>query len=243
MDITSALEIREPDTTCNARKKDGSGHCTNVAGWGTDHVGTGRCKLHGGASLAGREHPGYKHGRRSMTLPRRMLSDFQDALTDETLLSLRGDIALVDSRLTDLLRRVDTGEAGSLWRQARVAMTKFKAARESSSMEPETKRRVMAESLDELESIILRGNSDYKAWDEVLRAVNERRRLIESEHKRAVAMGQMMTADAVLTLIDSINRVIQDTIQDGELRAKVATGIMSLIDKDADYEEGDFTEV
>lgn len=34
---------------CGARRRDGSGgHCRQRAGWGTDHLGSGRCKLHGG---------------------------------------------------------------------------------------------------------------------------------------------------------------------------------------------------
>lgn len=34
---------------CGGRKRDGSGDtCTRPAGWGTDHPGIGRCKLHGG---------------------------------------------------------------------------------------------------------------------------------------------------------------------------------------------------
>lgn len=33
---------------CGAKKKQGEGHCTRPAGWGTDHAGTGQCKLHGG---------------------------------------------------------------------------------------------------------------------------------------------------------------------------------------------------
>lgn len=41
--------------TCGARKRqpdeDGNhGNCARPAGWGTDHVGTGRCKLHGGST-------------------------------------------------------------------------------------------------------------------------------------------------------------------------------------------------
>lgn len=35
---------------CGARKRQGEGTCTQVAGWGTDHVGEGRCKLHGGST-------------------------------------------------------------------------------------------------------------------------------------------------------------------------------------------------
>lgn len=37
------------DSICGATKRDGSEEvCGQPAGWGTDHVGRGRCKLHGG---------------------------------------------------------------------------------------------------------------------------------------------------------------------------------------------------
>lgn len=51
------------DNTCGAGKRDGSGdNCSLPAGWGTDHVGEGKCKLHGGASLKGKESATFKHG-------------------------------------------------------------------------------------------------------------------------------------------------------------------------------------
>lgn len=34
---------------CGARTRRGT-HCTREAGWGTDHLGIGRCKLHGGCT-------------------------------------------------------------------------------------------------------------------------------------------------------------------------------------------------
>lgn len=49
--------------TCGASKRDGSGDtCSLPAGWGTDHVGEGKCKLHGGSSPRGKEAAGFKHG-------------------------------------------------------------------------------------------------------------------------------------------------------------------------------------
>ena len=44
---------KEPDDYCNARKTDGSGYCQQPAGMGTDHLGYGRCKFHGGDSPSG----------------------------------------------------------------------------------------------------------------------------------------------------------------------------------------------
>lgn len=35
---------------CGARKRQGEGNCKRPAGWGTGHVGTGCCKLHGGST-------------------------------------------------------------------------------------------------------------------------------------------------------------------------------------------------
>lgn len=39
---------------CEAKTRSG-GKCKRPAGWGTDHVGAGRCKLHGGATPNGKK--------------------------------------------------------------------------------------------------------------------------------------------------------------------------------------------
>src|SRR3954466_6759952 len=44
---------------CGATKKDGSGPCTRPAGWGTNHVGAGNCRKHGGSTPTG-----IKYGQR-----------------------------------------------------------------------------------------------------------------------------------------------------------------------------------
>lgn len=42
------------DRYCGANKRQGEGTCTRPAGWGTDHVHHGRCKLHGGRTASHR---------------------------------------------------------------------------------------------------------------------------------------------------------------------------------------------
>jgi hypothetical protein len=49
--------LRPHGARCHARTRGGH-RCQHEAGWGTDHVGQGRCKLHGGCSPI-------KHGRYS----------------------------------------------------------------------------------------------------------------------------------------------------------------------------------
>ena len=41
------------DRFCDAKKRQGEGHCERPAGWGTSHPGYGRCKLHGGSTQTG----------------------------------------------------------------------------------------------------------------------------------------------------------------------------------------------
>jgi len=45
----SDLPVKEPDTKCNARKKNSPGYCSLPAGYKTGHVSVGRCLYHGGA--------------------------------------------------------------------------------------------------------------------------------------------------------------------------------------------------
>jgi len=44
------LPLKPPDTKCNARNIYHTKYCQHEAGWGTDHLGQGRCKLHGGST-------------------------------------------------------------------------------------------------------------------------------------------------------------------------------------------------
>jgi hypothetical protein len=50
-----AIPKRAPSDTCNGRKVNGKGYCSRPAGWGTSHVGFGRCKRHGGSTKKGKE--------------------------------------------------------------------------------------------------------------------------------------------------------------------------------------------
>ena len=63
---------------CGATTRDGD-ECQLKAGWGTDHLGKGRCKLHGGASSGAGEgnQNARKHGAYEQVI--------QDQLDDEEL--------------------------------------------------------------------------------------------------------------------------------------------------------------
>lgn len=56
------------ERVCGAKKKQGAGACQRPAGWGTGHPGSGRCKLHGGASPSGTKAARREEAERAVVL-------------------------------------------------------------------------------------------------------------------------------------------------------------------------------
>lgn len=63
----------DPDGACNGKRTRGSdppifqGYCKRSLGWGTDHVGEGRCRQHGGNNGGAREGAGAPKGNQNAT--------------------------------------------------------------------------------------------------------------------------------------------------------------------------------
>lgn len=87
---------------CGARKRSNPyERCTQAAGWGTDHPGVGRCKLHGGASPI-------KHGRYS-SIVRPDLRAIIDQLEEEDkkTANIEEDIRLCRAMLIREMQKAD----------------------------------------------------------------------------------------------------------------------------------------
>jgi hypothetical protein len=98
-----------PDRYCNARTRNGGRDqqlCRHEAGWGTDHPGIGRCKLHGGATPV-------RHGLYSQVTAHRLADRLARFRQDEQqLLDLREQIALQAAIILEYLAGL--GETGTL---------------------------------------------------------------------------------------------------------------------------------
>lgn len=102
------LPVAHDSRLCGGTKRGGAGTCTRPAGWGTGHVGTGRCKLHGGNNVV-------KHGRYS-GIRREALRDLiEQHEADPDPLNILPELALARALLTDYVERYD------LWRDALLA--------------------------------------------------------------------------------------------------------------------------
>lgn len=179
-------------------------------------AGRERCYLHGGGVKRGIEHHNWKGSTRradriSAALPRRLGERFQLAKSDPELLQLESDVALVDTRLEELLQLVDSGESGQLWARVQGAFTAFCIHRG-------TERGPAA--FDALEAAIEAGASDRERWAEVAGLLDQRRKLVESERKRQVEMKLVMSMESVSTFFATVGAAVRRHVSDEEtLRA------------------------
>lgn len=105
---------------CGAKKRQGPGACGRPAGWGTNHVGTGRCKLHGGNNTGPKDRKakseamkgnlnGLKHGGRAIAWLKVLEVDEQEAYNEETtevIPQIEAEIRLLSIREKRMLERI-----------------------------------------------------------------------------------------------------------------------------------------
>jgi len=188
---------------CTARSKRSGMQCRDKA-----MIGRTVCYHHGGKSPQGIASATIKTGRYSKHLPTRMLADYEGAKLDTELLALQDEIALIDARLVDLLKRVDTGESGATWKQLRTEFTEFQKLLSAGKI---------ADSkavLFKITELITKGVNDDAAWADVRSVVNQRTRLVESERKRLVEMQQMVGADQAMLLVRALVSAVREHVRD-----------------------------
>jgi hypothetical protein len=186
-------------------------------------IGSSYCKVHGGHAPKGIMNPNYKTGKYSKFLPKRLQQRYVEAFNDDNLLENRESLAIMDARLQDVLKRVDTGEAGKLWSNLKQT---YKDLRYAMRIQDAV---ATAEKLGELDTLISRGMADYAAWGEVYKVLELRKGLAESERKRLVEMNQMITAERAMLLVSAIMGAIKKHVLDKVTLGRVMLEIRRLV--------------
>lgn len=194
---------------CGAKCRDGSA-CTQRA------MPNGRCRMHGGKSLAGIASPTLTTGRYSKYLPTRLLERYETAQNDRELLAMGQEIALIDARLSDVLTRVDHGDSAELWNDLHEAV---KAAR-------------LTGELDDVERLVARGIEDWTAWGEIGKLIDRRRALVESERKRLVDLQQMLTTNEAVLLITRVIDIVRRHVTDRAALSAIGVELAGLVNAD-----------
>lgn len=175
--------------------------------------------MHGGMTPTGIALPQTTSGRHSKYLPARMLSRYQEALSDSDLLALRDEISLIDVRLTDVLSRVDTGESGRIWSALQKAWKDFRRAKPADKMAAELA----------VSDLISEGVSDADAWAEVREIIDQRARLVANERQRLVQLQQMVTVEQAMTLLAAVADTVRRHVVDRNALAAISADLGRLV--------------
>jgi hypothetical protein len=180
----------------------------------------GRCRFHGGKTPFGPALPQYKTGRFSKYLPERLQEYAAAALADTDLLSMRDGIALLDARLTELLQ--GTTNTAVTWKTAHAELQAFTRAET-----PEQARTHLTLLRQAIES----GLTDAAKWHDIQLTLENRRKLTESEHKRLVAMQQMIPAEQAMGFATALIHLVAEHVQDPTAKRNIIDGAYRLMSK------------
>jgi len=169
---------------CGATNREGE-PCSLPAGWGTDHVGEGRCRIHGGSAGAptGRDNGAFEHGLFSDHL------DEEDRNTIDALEEMDMEEKLADvinwrlARLRRAARELNSDEGETFWDAFKQLVRK--------TGEPE------AAELRELAKMLDRGNRAMQDEVEFVRkAIRDYKKITEGEEHQVETDWRSMLADA-----------------------------------------------
>ena len=182
-----------------------------------------RCRLHGGASLSGAASPLYKTGRYSKFLPPMLAERYQEALNDQNLLALRDDIALLDTRINDLVSSIEVGSTNELWKSLREIHTNLKDAVANADADS------ISDEMKDLNTIISYGQDEAKTWGEIYTLLEQRRKLVESERKRLVEMHQVVTVEQLMILLSRVQEAIVNNVNDRSSLTAITEELRGLV--------------
>lgn len=209
---------------CQAKSKQSSEQCKR-------HAVPGRnvCAIHGGKSLSGVESPTFKTGRWAKYAPTKLLEVIEGTQGDETLLSVREDIALLDALIKLKLQKLfdddgnPTGDNLKTWEEVKK---QIKAARKAYKKDDYGS---LEDSLDTMEDIADGIILHYQTEIEIKDDLERRRKLVETEQKISLQGERALSADTVMLLIAQVLGVINSVVTDDRQRFAIADGIQRLI--------------
>lgn len=202
---------------CSGKSKQSGERCKKSA-----VPGFSVCEIHGGKTPTGYGLPQTTIGRYSKHLPTRLAEKYSEAIGDPELLSVREDVALLDSRISDVMASASNQESGELWNNLKEALRDYDKA---NGKDAEVTR---SEAFSKIRWLIREGYAEWQSWKDIRFMLQERMRLVESERKRLVEMQQMLTTEDALLLIGRLGGILKQHITDRDTLAAIAKEIRTL---------------
>lgn len=181
------------------------------------------CRFHGVGRPTGPAAANFKHGRHSKHLPRVLGSAFREAAVDPDLLSLRGEVALCEAGIVQLLERFSSGEGGELWRMVREAWAGLVAARDAGD------GAALAAGMGEVERLIRSGSDAEVVWKDLYQAIDAKAKVSAREWKRQADLKRVMKGEQADGLIAALAHSVRQHVRDPEALAVISADLRRLM--------------
>lgn len=168
------------------------------------------CWFHGGRTATGPASPFWKHGAYSKYLPTRYKHAFELSLSDPEITSVKYQLALLDSREAELLKRLDTSESGVLWAKIKEAAAQLKQV--MTSGKPDLQQVIANDLVNRIDTW---ADNDAQ-WAELYQIFEMRRRLADTERKREEGLNAHLTLDEMTQIAAFLAGMLRRYITDGK---------------------------
>jgi len=186
---------------------------------------TGRnvCYYHGGRTPRGRDCANFKTGLYSRDLPTRLAARYNAARNDPDLKRVDDDLALLSTRLAEVLLKLDTGEAGAIWAALRRVHADLRVARSQGYED------ALNDGLTQIGALIERGAADYQQWSEIARLAEQRRKLLETDAKLMLVQQQYITAEQLMLIGGNLQRAVYENVTDPNTLAAIGRAFAAIM--------------
>jgi len=175
--------------------------------------------MHGGKSLAGVASATWRTGRYSKYMPTNLLAAFRERLADPSILALRSEIAVLQTRLGSLLDTVSRGGHARLWERLGAQWADFHAAQNAGDVAR------AAALLADIDRTITTGAADAGAWREIGDTIERIRRAVDTETRREVIAQDYVSRPLVAAVLVELGRLCRDNVHDQAALTAITEGL------------------
>ena len=188
---------------CNAKSKASGEQCRRRA-----VNGSTKCQVHGGVTPRGIASANFKTGKYSKYLPTGLLDAYNDVQSDENLLSIRGDVELLDVLIRSKLVNLDTGESAAHWDALLKQIIKARRAYKSEDYGG------LEEQLDEMEALADKRRLHYATEQEITAQLEQRRKMVDTENKIILSKENAITNEQAMLLVSALLASVKANVSD-----------------------------
>jgi hypothetical protein len=167
--------------------------------------------------------PNREDGERMRYMDTDVADRYERAINDPELLNLRRDLALMETKIQELMMATGTGESRGTWAELQRQANEFQRVWNRNDVLRSQ------ELLANILTMIATGNVRASAVYDLQQAIEIRRKLSETETKRLVALKQFITAENAMNLVSEVIEIVRKHVTDREQLRECVRDLRGLI--------------